>query len=77
MINSRYEKHQFDFLALLFFIQLPTLSDSNQILEDIQENLEFGNISMVIQIADSLKKNRVKTKKYFILLIPSLRLQKG
>jgi hypothetical protein len=31
-------------------------SDYNQILEDIQENLDFGNITAVIQITDSLKK---------------------
>ena len=33
-----------------------TVSDSNQVLEDIQENLDFGNIGTVIQITDSLKK---------------------
>jgi transglutaminase-like putative cysteine protease len=31
-------------------------SDYNQVLEDIQENLDFGNITAVIQITDSLKK---------------------
>jgi hypothetical protein len=34
-----------------------TTSDYSQVLEDIQENLDFGNISAVIQITDSLKKN--------------------
>jgi transglutaminase-like putative cysteine protease len=32
-------------------------SDSAQILEDLQENLDYGNLSAVIQVADSLKKN--------------------
>jgi hypothetical protein len=33
-----------------------SVSDTNQVLEDIQENLDFGNIGTVIQITDSLKK---------------------
>jgi hypothetical protein len=33
-----------------------TVTDSSQILEDIQENLDFGNLSTVVQITDSLKK---------------------
>jgi transglutaminase-like putative cysteine protease len=33
-----------------------TSSDFSQVLEDIQENLDFGNISSVIQSVDSLKK---------------------
>jgi len=33
-----------------------TSSDFNQVLEDLQENLDFGNISTVIQLTDSLKK---------------------
>jgi hypothetical protein len=33
-----------------------TTSDFNQVLEDIQENLDFGNLSMVTLIVDSLKK---------------------
>jgi transglutaminase-like putative cysteine protease len=33
-----------------------TVSDSNQVLEDIQENLDFGNIGTVIQITDSINK---------------------
>jgi len=32
-------------------------SDSYQVLEDMQENLDFGNISIVTQVADSLKKS--------------------
>ena len=35
-------------------------SDYNQVLEDIQENLDFGNISTVIQTVDSLKKSDIK-----------------
>lgn len=30
-------------------------SDSTQILEELQENLDFGNLTAVVQIADSLK----------------------
>jgi hypothetical protein len=33
-----------------------TASDSNQVLEDIQENLDFGNLGTVIHITDYLKK---------------------
>jgi hypothetical protein len=33
-----------------------TTSDFNQVLEDLQENLDFGNISTVMHVADSLKK---------------------
>lgn len=40
-------------LILLFSCR--TASDSNQILEDIQENLDFGNLTTVSQIVDSLK----------------------
>ncbi len=32
-----------------------TPSDSNQVLEDMQENLDLGNLGTVIQIADSIK----------------------
>jgi len=41
---------------LIILFGCRTASDFNQVLEDIQENLDFGNVSMVIQIADSLKK---------------------
>jgi hypothetical protein len=45
------------FLALLIILfGCGTTSDFSQILEDIQENLDFGNVSTVIQIVDSLKK---------------------
>lgn len=50
----------FKVLFLLIIIGLSgcgTTSDNSQVLEDIQENLDFGNISTVIQITDSLKKN--------------------
>jgi hypothetical protein len=41
---------------LLLLAGCGTPSDYNQVLEDIQENLDFGNITAVIQITDSLKK---------------------
>jgi hypothetical protein len=45
------------FLALLIILfGYRTTSDFSQVLEDIQENLDFGNVSTVIQIVDSLKK---------------------
>jgi hypothetical protein len=45
------------FLALLIILfGCGTTSDFSQVLEDIQENLDFGNVSTVIQIVDSLKK---------------------
>lgn len=43
-------------LLILLLFGCRTASDSNQILEDLQENLDFGNISTVIQTVDSLKK---------------------
>ena len=43
-------------VLLIILFGCRTVSDFNQVLEDIQENLDFGNISTVIQIADSLKK---------------------
>ena len=48
----------FKLLFTTFLITLAgcrTPSDFNQVLEDMQENLEFGNISIVIQVGDSLK----------------------
>ena len=42
------------FLIILFSCR--TASDLNQVLEDIEENLDFGNFSSVIKIVDSLKK---------------------
>jgi len=43
-------------ILLIVFTGCRTTSDFNQVLEDMQENLDFGNLSAVIQIADSLKK---------------------
>ncbi len=40
---------------LIFLFSCRTSSDSNQVLEDIQENLDFGNLSTVRLIVDSLK----------------------
>jgi hypothetical protein len=40
---------------LAILIGCSTPSDINQVLEDMQENLDFGNLNAVIQIADSLK----------------------
>ena len=45
------------FLALLILLfGCGTTSDFSQVLEDIQENLDFGNVSTEIQIVDYLKK---------------------
>jgi hypothetical protein len=45
------------FPALLLILSgCRTASDFNQVLEDLQENLDYGNLSTVIQIVDSLKK---------------------
>jgi hypothetical protein len=45
------------FLTLLIILSgCGTTSDFSQVLEDIQENLDFGNVSTVIQIVDSIKK---------------------
>src|SRR5512133_780466 len=43
-------------VLLMLFSGCGAPSDYNQVLEDIQENLDFGNITAVIQITDSLKK---------------------
>jgi hypothetical protein len=43
-------------LLLLFSCRTP--SDNNQVLEDIQENLEYGNLTAVNQIVDSLRNTR-------------------
>ena len=55
-------KHiRFLFPALLISLfGCRSASDYNQILEDIQENLDFGNISLVVQTVDSLKKSDIK-----------------
>jgi hypothetical protein len=43
-------------VLMMLFSRCGAPSDYNQVLEDIQENLDFGNITAVIQITDSLKK---------------------
>ncbi len=44
------------FLIIILLSGCRTASDSYQVLEDLQENLDFGNLSTVIQTVDSLKK---------------------
>jgi hypothetical protein len=51
----------FPALLILLYGCRPT-SDFNQVLEDLQENLDFGNLSTVIHLADSLKKVRGERK---------------
>lgn len=43
-------------LLIILLFGCRTASDSYQLLEDLQENLDFGNISTVILTVDSLKK---------------------
>lgn len=50
------------FLLIILFFGCRTASDSNQVLEDLQENIDFGNINTVTQIVDSLKKVRGEDK---------------
>jgi hypothetical protein len=51
------------FLALLIILfGCGTTSDFSQVLEDIQENLDFGNVSTVIQIVGSLTKISSKNR---------------
>ena len=48
-------------LSFLFILQgCNSTGDFSQVLEDIQENLDFGNLASVIQVSDSLKKLRIK-----------------
>jgi len=47
---------------LLLFSGCRDKTDYSQILDDIQENLDFGNITAVMQITDSLKKSDVSDK---------------
>lgn len=47
---------------LLLLSGCRTETDYSQILDDIQENLDFGNISTVIMITDSIKKSDIKDK---------------
>jgi len=65
----------FKLLFTTFLITLlgcRTPSDFNQVLEDMQENLDFGNISAVIQVADSLK-NLKKGNKEVLHIADSLK----
>jgi len=49
-------------IALSLILSGCRTAGSNQILEVLQENLAVGNISMVIQISDSLKNNKDESK---------------
>lgn len=57
----KYIRFLFSALLIILF-GCRTAPDYNQILEDLQENLDLGYISNVIQIADSLKKSHIKNK---------------
>jgi hypothetical protein len=48
--------------CLLYLLSGCSTDDSNQVLEDLQENLDFGNTSLVIHVADSLKKVKGEDK---------------
>jgi Transglutaminase-like superfamily len=61
----------FSVLLILIF-SCRTASDFNQVLEDMQENLDFGNTSTVIQVADSLK-NLKKGNKEVLHISDSLK----
>jgi hypothetical protein len=50
------------FPVLLILFSCRNSAEINDILEDMQESLDFGNISEVIQIADSLKKSGHESK---------------
>lgn len=49
-------------LLIILLFSCRTASDTNQVLEDLQENLDFGNISTVIQSVDSLKNVKGENK---------------
>jgi hypothetical protein len=58
-------KIRFFLAALLVFVYgCGTTADYSQVLEEIQENLDFGNLSTVLQITDSLKKSDIKNKEF-------------
>jgi hypothetical protein len=58
-------KIRFFLAALLVFVYgCGTTADYSQVLEEIQENLDFGNLSTVLQITDSLKKSDKKNKEF-------------
>jgi hypothetical protein len=48
--------------VLLILFSCHTPADFNQLIEDIQENLDLGNLNSVIQEADSLKKYQPQNK---------------
>lgn len=51
------------FIFLLIIVSAcGTPTDYNQVLEDIQENLDFGNLSIVRQLADSLAESDCENK---------------
>src|SRR5664280_682224 len=50
-------------LLLLHLSGCGNASDFSQVLEDLQENFDFGNLSTVIQISDSLNKIKGENKK--------------
>lgn len=58
-------------VLLLLLSGCRATSDFNQVLEDMQENLDFGNVSAVIQVADSLK-NLKKSNKEVLHIADSL-----
>jgi hypothetical protein len=47
---------------VLFLSGCNNETDYSQVLDDLQENLDFGNISTVIQVADSLKKSDIRDR---------------
>jgi hypothetical protein len=57
----KYIRFLFSALLIILF-GCRTAPDYNQILEDLQENLDLGYISTVIQITDSLKNLHIKNK---------------
>src|SRR5664280_3854044 len=50
-------------LLLILLSGCGNASDFSQVLEDLQENFDFGNLSTVIQISDSLNKIKGENKK--------------
>jgi hypothetical protein len=61
-------KIRFFLAALLVFVySCGTTTDYSQVLEEIQENLDFGNLSIVLQITDSLKKSDIKNNEFLYI----------
>src|SRR5664280_2403397 len=50
-------------LLLILLSGCGNASDFSQVLEDLKENFDFGNLSTVIQISDSLNKIKGENKK--------------